>query len=407
MITSLAQEIFDYIAIYMDTNDLCALRLTCRCLNDSTFRLWAKSFNTIQTDLGSQSLQRLFDISQYQSLRDHVHGLYIPASKKFGDFGGGLKWSRNKCDILLIDDLNEKFRKFQTCLYNDLVNCRSFHIQGPTDVGRLGELTTTEAVLLLLNIIAETGLKIQAFTVDFSAWVSRFRLKDYSSIRCQPLFNQGWSHLRELHLNQEIRSDNVAWTRDLIEKAPNIRKLSLAFYGTETSATREILGLKMPPLEELYLRGSYSTASSLLNFLHSSRQTLQRLRLQSVYLEHSGIDDHVDLKDWKDVFMVLRTEFPKLRRISLSGLNGFKMRDALMQDWQALLEDNAQLSIDLPHEKFEVVARISRRRVRTDHFEHLMTVFGVTYEGRYMSRALERFEEEAAKHPINLRSPIG
>lgn len=77
-----------------------------------------------------------------------------------------------------------------------------------------------------------------------------------------------------------------------------------------------------------------------------------------------------------------------------------------MLDWVALLENDARLDHDLPDEKFEVVAKMKRRRkMGLGEFERVLTVFGVMYEGSYMTTALERFEEQAANYHITLRSP--
>ena len=406
MMFNLPQELIEHIGIHLDASSLCALRLVCRGLNDKIFRSWAKCLNTIRTDLGSQSLQSLLAIGQNESLREHIHGLFIQASR-IGEFGGGLQWSRDEFGSLLTSQSNEQFKILQNCLWNNMKNCRSFYIHGPTEQDmKLETLTTSEVVMLFLNVVAEKGLEIQSFTVDLrgehpsshgrgSGWLHAPGLKDYFLLRYQPQFNQGWSHLQELHLYQDIRSDNVMWTRDLIQKAPNIRVLSLVFHSNESGVIKEILDLELPPLEGLYLHFVYLTAPMLLNFLHSSHQTLQRLKLRSIHLEHGGIDDDGRHRDWKYFLRALRTDFSKLHSISLFGLQGASTPGALTSKmlFQACLENDARLNNDLHDEKFELVTRNLRKEAPNKHVGRVLSVLGVTYEGRHMVTALERLEE--------------
>lgn len=396
MISLLPQELTDAIAIYLNAASLRALRLTCRVLNDKIFRSWVKCLHTIQTDLGPQSLTKLLAISKNKSVREHVYGLYVRNPGMEGRLGVGLQWSHDQYGSLLLSRPNERFQLFQKCLCNDLKNCRSFYIHGFSDDDQSPEaVTITQVVMLFLNMIAETGLEIRSFGVDLTGehptsyctgngCVHAPRMRDYFTLRHQPLFEQGWRHLRELHLHQDIGVSNVIWTRDLIQRATNLRSLSIKFYRHASTLNNKILDLNIPSLEALYIRFTDLTAIKLVDFLYGSRQTLQRLKLCSIYLGWDGRADDGRLREWKYFFRILRTDFPKLRRIDLFPVYAACARDARSSrcSFQALLEDNGRLNDALPDEKFKLPLRGRSGIIRC-----------VSYEGHHMASALERLEE--------------
>lgn len=408
---NLPEELIEHIALYLDAAGLGALRLASRLLNNEVFRSWAKCLHTIRTDLGSHSLQRLLAIGQTKTIREHIHILFVHASKN-SEYGGGLEWSRDNTGSLLTSQSNTQFKLLQTCLCNEMINCRSFYIHGFTDQIIKSVLpTTSEVVTLFLNIVAETGLKLQSFTVDLkgehpssaargSGWLDSRRLQDYSSSMCnQPQFRQGWSHLQELHLYQDIRPGTVEWTRDLIQKAPQLRNLSLTFDSSDESVCEKVLDVEVPPLKDVYLDFVYITAPKLLKFLRRSQPTMQKLKLLSIHLlEVGSINDDGGCRhnDWEYIFWNLRTKFPNLSNISFFLLNGGPSLEVPTSKvrFQPLLENERQLSDELPDEKFDLTSRKLRRKLPDGQREEIAShVLGLAYEGRHMARALERIEK--------------
>jgi len=170
-------------------------------------------------------------------------------------------------------------------------------------------------------------LNIRSFSVDLigehlsstsygSGWLCGLRLQA-SSIRQGTKFREGWAHLQSLHLHLDIKSDTASWTCDLVQLAPNLKKLSLAFCSPDEDACLNVLALELHPLKELCLRSPYVTEAVLLRFLISSRPSLQALTLRSIYLDAS-----LDASgSWRSVLKGLRDDFTQLKSISLLGIH--------------------------------------------------------------------------------------
>ena len=423
MISDLPGEVIEQIAMYLDHASLSSLRLVSKQIETKTFQYWVKDLNTLRTDLGIESLQKLLAIGDADSLSQNVHKLTL-LGDSWGHFGNDLTWPRDQDGSLLLSESNEDFKLFTSCLSKNLQKCRSFDIRGPTDSPpRTERLTTSDVVMLVLNMVAETELEINSFTVDFhdayrrpriagigSGWVDASRIQNYSLVLKQASFNRGWSHLRELHLHSDIRPENVDWAHDLIQKAPALRKLSLSFHVDICGMIEKIVAIRLPALEDLYFSRAYISATTLLKFLDTSRATLRRLRMNGIHLEHdSGPDDNGRLRDWKYFFHTLQTKFQKLESVSF-----FLLRDEMwglpeadserpktMLFQKFLEDDGARFLNDDPQQEEKIDLTIKSKTPRRDDGQRVRVaiVFGVHYQGAYMAKALQRLEEAVDHSP--------
>ena len=407
MLANLPQELIEHIAHYLDEASLSALRLVNRIFNTKIFGSWVKCLHTIRTDIGARSLERILAIGQLASLRDHVHCLLIYGTAHWGGlYGKGLEWSRDSTGKLLLTMPNDEFRLLQACLCDQLGNCRSFWFQGWGDIEhrpKSGFLTLSEVVILFLNIIAETGLAIQSFSLDTTYWLNASDFEPYFVLSSQPLFNQGWLSLRRLDIGEKVHHSNVTRIRDMIQRAPNVRRLSLNIDDDFTSTISEnVLGLRLSFLEDVFLADIQLTAEVLLAFLRPSQDSLRRLTLKRTRLQDGGQDDNGRCKDWKYLFQSLRTGFPRLQYFSLDNPHGpFPPRarpglEKVRVNFPTLIDHDgrsreARLSEELPDEKFRLELKI--RVAPPACLNPVPCMSSIVYEGRYMAQALERLEE--------------
>ena len=175
-LTALPTEIAEIIAHNLKSRDLLNLRLVCRVPNEKT--IWYAGhtlFSTLLTDLSRASLERLNDRSERACFKYNVRTLLIQQPET--GMGEGFEW---------VPDVSGYFKAstpatnmLLNILLNGLVRCRSFRFYGIGDVNWLvNDLqhifypsttypTTTDAVGLVLTIIAETSLPVESFHVLF------------------------------------------------------------------------------------------------------------------------------------------------------------------------------------------------------------------------------------------------
>ena len=252
---TLAIEIVEIITVLIDAADLRSLRLVCRELNDKTLRDFGlTNFATVQTDLSRKSLQRLQDISESEHLAVRVQYLHIKR-KHDGKLGRGFDWHRHTSGCLA--DGPNGANLLQDILSQKLLKCRSFHIHSYDEYQPPHEtdcLIPSDAVGIILSVVAKAGLALRAFTIqcshDGNGRLDTPRLQ--IPLSQTPDFVAAWSHIEELVLNYAMTFDQEDWVIQLIASAPRLRKLSLRFYEAGTSFITLLGSLhKLNRLEEL------------------------------------------------------------------------------------------------------------------------------------------------------------
>lgn len=200
---TLPVEVVELIAHALEPNGLFSLRLVCRALLQKTLHSYGTLFATMQTDLSYESLQKLRAVSEDAQLKPRVQTLLIEKGED-DTFGRGFQWPRHSSGHT--EAPLPGLEKLQDILVHKLPNCRSFHICSPgiSDEDTDG-LTPTDAIAIILSIVANTNLPVKSFIVDISScWINGKRLQ-----MCQyrqRSFRSGWSHVQELSLFHSLIS---------------------------------------------------------------------------------------------------------------------------------------------------------------------------------------------------------
>ncbi|KAI9711151.1 MAG: hypothetical protein M1812_007255 [Candelaria pacifica] len=178
-----------------------------------------------------------------------------------------------------------------------LQNCKSFRVYSYGDLeegGRAGEyLYPSDAVSIILSIVAEAGLPVKSFFVDFNCQGSLDGKRLQMQLYKQPTFIAAWANLEELLLDHYLScgfpSATLEWARDLVLHAPCLKRLSLHFHNCR-EAPSFICSLLSSPvpfqgLQELKLACGHFTMDTFLNLLLRSRLTLRRLSFWFMFIE--------------------------------------------------------------------------------------------------------------------------
>ena len=313
---TLAIEIIELIATFLEPADLCSLRLVCQELNRKTLNSFGRAnFATIQTDLSYKSLERIRSISESEHFARHVQCLQVKASPD-GIIGQGFDWPRQSSGCLaeklngadLLRDLLSQCR----------LSCRSFLINSYDEYEPRHDtdrLVPSDAVGLILSIVAEADIALQSFTVQSShhgnGRLDTPRLQ--IPLSQTPKFVKAWSQIEELALDFAITSDQWNWVLDLISSALKLRKLKLGFYEADTSSMQRLSSLHEPNrLEELSLGSARVTVDAITSLLMRNCDTLHSLSLQYTALDGEGT--------WSTVFENMRSQLPHLQNIVLFWL---------------------------------------------------------------------------------------
>ena len=97
-LTDLAEELISDIASRLDSDELFALRLTCRSIEAKTFSHFTKRYFKRKCFMFStHSLRALRQISEHERLRGYVHQIYFNATMFPGRGNRGSSLSRFSC----------------------------------------------------------------------------------------------------------------------------------------------------------------------------------------------------------------------------------------------------------------------------------------------------------------------
>ncbi len=202
-----------------------------------------------------------------------------------------------------------------------LDNCRSFRIyndgSSPDKRYNRGYLRPSDAVAIILHIIAETGLPVRSFAAEFLAFretsveLNWLHLPDYQKLD----FKNGWSQLRELFLEQNFTPHQFDWMQSLVAATPNLRCLTLDF-GSEIYNSffdRAASWGELPKLQEPNISSINFHNDSLFDVIFRFGDSLHILRLAHFSLDLT--------RTWKSTFKLLRAKLLALETISVCFLS--------------------------------------------------------------------------------------
>ena len=380
-LSALPTEIIELFANLLHSTDLCSLRLACRALNSKTVSHFRRAlFTTVRTNLSRESLRKLQDIARTEPLGRQVRTLLIkeytaPCGQI--NLGRGFVWPRHPSGCL--QDSPVCVQILRDILLNSFTNCTSFHIHGDCgcdDVYESDHLRPSDAVSIMLAIIAETGLDLKSFHLDFENGRIDVNRLHITSCR-QPKFKEAWSHLQELCLEQTVTAKTFEWTMDLIALAPCVSKLSLSchWYENHQFLIRRLSSTRLPTVLREFLLGCvYATKDMISSMLFDTRSSLRLISFRLVTIASGG--------SWKAVFRYLRIDFPNLKSISLLWLKDSR-REETRHIMFPKLKENPEVP-GSPGRKFEVWYKKWRGEPR---------LFGASYHGPEMGTALEILEK--------------
>lgn len=313
---TLAVELVELIAGCLESDSLLDLRLTCRELQNKTFRHFAQRFfSSIKTDLSEDSLGRINALSHHYALRPYVHGLAFMLQN---GVGRGLVWDRHPWGPLSAPMEVEAIGRLRDNLINNLTNCRSFFIfcRYPEGHPDMNHVTITDAVAVFFALIVDAQLPVSSFHLIYANKYSRTLIMDMRRmpklLYREPKFKLVWSDLRKLSLEQYLTLDNFGFLLELVLSAPNLQTLLLNL-GSRDLACEFMHELAeaggFSQLRELALFRTLVRAPDLMKILGGLRKNLAALTLYHVSLASND--------DWTAVLKELSCGFVALQTISL------------------------------------------------------------------------------------------
>ena len=309
---TLATEIIELITTFLKLADLRSLRLVCHQLNRKTLTNFGRAaFATIQTDLSSDSLERIRRFSDSDHFARHVQCLQVNFSHWPRHDSGCLAGNSRGADLL------------RGLLSQRLQNCRSFlvYAYGESWDERTNRVLLSDAVGLILSLVAEADLALRSFNIKSDGncgWLDTPRLQ--MSLSNPPKFIKAWSRIEELGLDFALALDQWDWVLHLISLTVKLRKLSLGLYEVNTSFMQRLSSLhELNRLEELSVGEVRVTVDAITSLLLQNRDTLHSLSLDETSLQGEG--------RWSTVLQNMKSQFPQLQNLLL-----FKLRQGYDND---------------------------------------------------------------------------
>ena len=249
------------------------------------------------------------------------------------------------------------------------------------EVCRSEYLMPSDAIGIILAIIAEISLPVKSFLVDFrSRGTGRVDKKLLQvPLYRQPTFRTAWAHLQELCLEYSMTLGTFDWAKDLILHTTGLRKLSLdfefnhsySFLGSLLSSAHILQGL-----QDFRLGCAHITVDMLSSFLLYARDSLRAVSFRDVYVFRGT---------WVAILRELRSNFPPLERISVDWLKEYRSRGKINIEFPTLSEN-------------PVVPNSQGRKftLRYNEWKGVERVLGPSYHGRAgMDAALEILAKSA------------
>ena len=291
----LATELVEQIADSLAGDSLCSLRLVCKDLSAKSSNIfYATAFATVKTSLSSESIKRLYEISEREHIAPYVKSLRITHSTR--TLGQGFQWPRYKSGRLRP---RQQGKDLLRNILGVMVNCRSFHIDAWDEIAKpyphsSDFILPSDAVCLILSMVMAGDFVVNSLTVRSDSK----RACGLDSNRILPMlgkmaiFETAWVHLTELNFNFNLTQDLYEWAFYQISRAPQLRSLTLAFYEIgrpsfgETKLLNRLRSLtSLCRLKTLSLRRAYVSFDTLDNIISNNINSLHTLELDYITLE--------------------------------------------------------------------------------------------------------------------------
>ena len=285
---SLPVEILAEISKFAKSPELCAFRLACRAMYQSSLHHFVQTFvHTLKTDLSSKSLARIEEAAN--------DAIFCPSVRK-------LEIVRNSQGCLGPLSPHTASEGTYIQAWRDVVkrffNCQSFELRNSIyTTAHLGcdGITLDEATGVVLEAIATEHVRMESFSIDIIKNRRRAH-EDNDNLTLFPITNFGipaFAHLKELSLAlPDAERETLDWMASMIQCAKSLRKLAILFsWKCEAApllAQISSVGC-LPELQELtFSRMSFQSSAALAIFLYSVTGSLRRATFSFVHLEFGG-----------------------------------------------------------------------------------------------------------------------
>ncbi|MCJ1250121.1 hypothetical protein MMC30_007347 [Trapelia coarctata] len=298
--------------------------------------------------------------------------------------GTGFLWNRHTLGYLTAPLPGAEI--LQKILVENLTNCNSFRIEREHEWDGLYEsnrITTSDAVGIVLMIVAQTGLPIRSFHLDWirlgTNWLDARRLptSQFQTVN----FRTGWSHLQELILGIAATPETVDLITELVVQAPNLKRLDTGSNFNHSSGSvleRLYSANTLPRLHELRLRSGPITEDFLLQFLLRFRDSLRAISLWHITITSGS---------WTSIFREWKANLPLLERIAVVFLVERHAAGPKKRVFFPSLAGNAVVPETGGH-RFDLIEHMNRNED---------VINGVRYEGPRMDVALDILEKSAVR----------
>ena len=380
-LSNLPVEVIEAIARNLDRVSLFSLRLSCRAISRKTLHHFGHAcFGLLKTDFSHNDLQRLRSISKDERFRHCVKILVI--MDKNNGLGRGFYWHRLE-EGSVDTRLSSGVQLLQDIL-KGMTKCNSFYIfllSGMEDDTAMEYLLTSDAIGIIFSLVAETGLPVKAFFLNYTnpdsgnAGARRLQI----SLCQRPTFRNAWKTIEELEIWHSLTSNTFEWAKDLIIRTTNLKKLRLKLDRDHT--TSFIGDLVAVPhvfqrLQEFDLGTAHVSVDMLSSILMESRSSLRVLSFWAIDLQKGT---------WVTILEQIRDRLPLLESICV--------------DWLTESINGEKIYIDFPSLKTDrVVPDSNGRKFELRYFQgrEQKKVQGASYHGRQgMDKALDILAKSA------------
>ena len=372
-LSTLPTELIELVASESEHADLFSLRRVCRSINEKIFRFFSHTcFSIIQTDLSYDSLRKLKELSKHEQIRLCVQTLHIrePANDPARD----LLWIRHSSGHLIASSPGIEMLRL---LLMKLVNCRSYrvcHRQDTSDAYCDNHLKPSDAVTIVLSLIATISLPIRGFHLDFTRYGTySIDLKRLDVIQYQnKKFKDGWANLQELLIEHTLLPENLDWTTNLVLSASSLQVLEVRPHYDDSVYSffdRLACADALPRLQELSLKSTHVTEELLSRLILRFHDSLRTISFSWINICGGG--------NWLSVFEMLGRKFSHLEHLSVHSIREAGLESRLLTF--PLLEDNSTVP-DTAGRSFKLMYK-KRRGIEQVH--------GASYHGPHMNDALQ------------------
>lgn len=378
-LASIASEVVELIAAFLEPSDLCSLRLACRDLSTKSHRVFASAhFECLTTDLTVKNLQRLQSVADCSHFSPFVRCLRVKQTEKEFE-------QRSRQPSGCVAQPQAAAETLYNLLSTRLLQCASIIFDTWTESEPSEDIfTPSDAIWLLLSIVAQANLRLYSITIQSQAYTSRrlnTPLLQLSSFQT-PQFAKSWSQLESLVLDFDIQPDQWNWIRSLISSTQTLRKLSLDFFCE--APTIYLDPLPLTHLEELSLVRPIVKSDVLLSLLLNNRTTLR-----SLHIRDTTLDGH-----WPEVFQRMTGCFPHLHKLDVFDLRSGNVKGCF--GFTNITRHPSAISPVTRDDKRFVklyICRIGQEEVVCSSWDIKDSAVGVNYHGKAIDRILDVLAE--------------